>query len=152
VALLEGQRQSYPDTIRVPFQNSLLFTLAQRAGEPYANNLKELMCKVALQVAIADGPLSPIEQAELEALRNSSGATARPNDTDISAQLPNTDAATPTPRMDDQVVAVTANQRDKRPLIDPQFTCATGIVTIDILKEMTKKVIEALEPIMDPSF
>jgi hypothetical protein len=76
VTLLEGHRQRNPEILQVPLRESLLFTLTQRAGEPFANKLGELMYKVGLQVALADGPLSPIEQSELEALRSAPVATS----------------------------------------------------------------------------
>ena len=38
----------------------------------------------------------------------------------------------------------------QHPISDPQFTCATGIVTIDILKDKTKELVESLEPLLKP--
>jgi tellurite resistance protein len=68
-ALLEGHRQRHPETLLEPTEESMLFRFTKQAGQQFADRLKELMYKVALNVALADGPLSPIEQRELETLR-----------------------------------------------------------------------------------
>jgi hypothetical protein len=78
VTLLEGHRQRHPETLQVPVLKSLLFRLTQQAGEQFANSLKGLMYKVALQVALADGPLSPVEQSELEPLRSAPAQNTPP--------------------------------------------------------------------------
>ena len=41
-----------------------------------------------------------------------------------------------------------ARELDEQTIIDPQFTCATGLVTIDILREKTKELVESLEPML----
>jgi hypothetical protein len=68
-ALLEGNRQRHPEALLKPMEESMLFRFTKEAGHQFADRLKELMYKVALNVALADGPLSPIEQRELETLR-----------------------------------------------------------------------------------
>lgn len=72
VKLLEGHLTRHPETLQVPILNSLLFRLTQQASEELANRLKALMYKVAVEVALADGPLSSLEQRELEPLRPTS--------------------------------------------------------------------------------
>ncbi len=146
-ALLEGHRQRHPETLQVPILKSLLFTLTQQVGEPFVGKLKELMYKVALQVALADGPLSPIENAELEALRSGPGAKEQLHEGD-HVLMPNANAATATPGLVDEIATAPAEQLGQHPIIEPQFTCATGLVTIDILKEKTKELIELLEPLL----
>lgn len=143
VALLEGNRQRHPESLKIPVQNSLLCTLAQRAGEPYANNLKELMYKVARQVALADGPLSPVKQAELEVLRSTSEATAQRQSTD--APEPSADSTTATII---QTELHPAQRRKQHPIVDPQLKSATGLVTIEFLEEKTKEVVESFEPLL----
>jgi tellurite resistance protein len=145
VTLLEGHRQRHPETLQVPIIKSLLFRLTQQAGEQFANSLKGLMYKVALQVALADGPLSPNEQAELEKLRNAPEATAKPTEEDVGVRPPDGDA---TPNPPDSIPSVGPEHLDQHPIIDPHFTFATGIVTIDILKDKTKEFVELLEPLL----
>jgi tellurite resistance protein len=62
----------------------MLFRFTKQAGHQFADRLKELMYKVALNVALADGPLSPIEQSELEALRRVPTQDALAERTDAS--------------------------------------------------------------------
>ena len=145
--LLEGHRQRNPETFLVPIQKSMLFTLTQQAGEPFANKLKELMYKVALQVALADGPLSPMEQSELEALQSALEARTQQLDGN-RVPMPNADPATVTPGLIDPVATAGADMQVQRPITDPQFTLATGLVTIEILKEKTKELVELLEPLL----
>jgi hypothetical protein len=61
---------------------------------------------------------------------------------------PNVDAVTAIPGQLDQATTIPVDERSHGPIIDPQFTCATGLVTIDILKEKTKELIELLEPLL----
>jgi hypothetical protein len=145
VALLEGHRQRNPTSFKLPVQKCLLFTLAQQAGALYANNLRELMLKVAQQVALADGPLSPNEQAELEALRSGPGAKEQQHG---GNNVANADVATAAPKELDQAITIPGDERSQLQIADPQFTCATGLVTIDILKEKTKELVESLEPLL----
>jgi tellurite resistance protein len=83
-ALLEGHRQRHPETLLEPTEESMLFRFTKQAGHQFADRLKELMYKVALNVALADGPLSPIEQSELEALRRVPTQDALAERTDAS--------------------------------------------------------------------
>jgi hypothetical protein len=152
VAVLEGHRQRSPESLAVPFSDSLIFRLSQRAGEPFANDLKALMSKIALQVALADGPLSQIEQAELDALRSSSGPTARPKGAPEVVQTPNAEAATGPSAPTNENAAAAVDPTARREIIDPQFTCATGVVTIDILKANIKELVETLEPLLKEEY
>lgn len=146
--LLKGHFQQYSDRFQRPFPTPLLLTMAQQAGETYANMLKEVMYKVALQVALADGPLSSAEHTELETLRGASGTTAKPPDSATGVAEPNADATAAMPGKADQIAAVEPDRRFQHPVKDPQFASATGIVTIDILKERTKKLVELLDPML----
>ena len=111
VALLKSHLQAAPEIFKRPYPPPLLLKLAQSAGEPFATNLLELMCKVALQVALADGPLSPAETAELDVLRVGSTVIGRSRTADRFA--PGTSADTTEiaiPGVTDQTVAGEARQ------------------------------------------
>ena len=161
VTVLEGHRQRNQESFQLPVQNSLLLRLAQRAGESFANNLKELMCRVALQVALADGPLSSIEQSELEALRN---ASTTPPENVVRSLADTTTAPEPTMQPKQKGAAVGASGtlnlsavevpkmgspavtgRSQHQLLDPQFASVSGLVTIDSLKQTTKVLVGSLE-------
>ncbi len=152
VTLLQGHRQRSPESVAVPFSDSLIFRLSQRAGEPFANDLKALMSKIALQVALADGPLSQSEQAELDALRDPSRPTGRSNEAAEAVQEPNAEEASEPLAAANESDAEAVVPTARRQIIDPQFTCATGVVTIDILKEGIKKLVETSEPLLKEEY
>ena len=152
VALLEGHRQRHPESLQVPFTDSVIFKLAQRAGEVPARDLKALMSKIGLQVALADGPLSRIEQAEIDALRGSLGATARLNEAQTVAHAPDADDAPGQSASVSESIAAVVDAQAQRPIVDPQFTCATGVVTIDVLKQKIKELVESLEPLLKEEY
>lgn len=149
VALLEGHRQRHPESLQVPIQKYLLFTVTQQAGEPFANKLKELVYKVALQVALADGPLSPIEQTELE---------ARILPTHYTPPHKMNDGSTGS-KSDSEPPTVTDQSRPSvvKPVGEPlqtdgvekqneiQSLGASGGRTLESLKEATKDLVEVLE-------
>ena len=62
--------------------------------------------------------------------------------------MPIADPATVTPGLADPIATARADQQGQRPITDPQFTLATGLVTIEILKEKTKELVELLEPLL----
>jgi hypothetical protein len=157
VTLLEKNRQGHPDAFQTPVCNSLLVRLTQQAGEPFTTDLRELMYKVALQVALADGPLSPAEQAELEALRSPSEATGLQHGSDpvVETNTLSEPVAATIPVTSPNVTGVEGLhiptpvfEGSQHPLVDPQFQTATGLVTVDILKQKTKELVEALEPLL----
>ena len=145
VTILDTNRRSYPEKFQSPAPIPFLVELAERAGDPYLTNLRELMYRVAQQVALADGPLSPTEQSELESLRSGPGTGEQQRNGNSEAQ-PSVKAGEGTSRGADQIRTEGAGGRDGHPIVDPQFTTATGLVTIDILKEKVKELVDSLEP------
>jgi hypothetical protein len=114
IALLEGQQQRHPEALQEPIKESLLLNATQRAGEQLARGLKELMYSVALQVALADGPVSPVEQAELALLLDAAGTTAQRADTNPGVGEANRDATTAPPA---EVVPFRPEPQVQRPII-----------------------------------
>jgi hypothetical protein len=150
-ALLEGHRQRHPEALQVPIHESLLFTLTQQAGEPFANKLKELMYKVALQVALADGPLSPIELSELEALRTAPTQNVpqqKLNDDSLESKSesepPN--ATDQTPPSIVELARARLQTDGVREQSQVQSSGGSDGRTLDSLKEATKGLLEGLEP------
>jgi hypothetical protein len=47
-----------------------------------------------------------------------------------------------------QPAAPTLEGRSRSPLVDPQFTCSTGLVTIGILTDEVKELVDLLEPLL----
>jgi tellurite resistance protein/uncharacterized membrane protein YeaQ/YmgE (transglycosylase-associated protein family) len=70
VAILEGYLQRNPNSTKEAMKDSLLFSATKRAGNMHAVKLEDVMYEVARQVALADGPLTMQEQAELAAIRS----------------------------------------------------------------------------------
>jgi hypothetical protein len=137
--LLDGHRLRSPETFKGRYTAPLLVNLALQAGEPFATKLNDLMYKVALHVALADGPLSPTEQRELEALRNHS---ANPQLTPYApgqlyaTNIINEDAeGSPEPKLEPEN-------------IDPLFQSVTGIVTIESLNRAIKEWIGPVEKVL----
>jgi len=81
VTLLDRHLHKHPENFRPPVPIPLLLTLAQRAGGSLAVKLGKLMYKVAMQVALADGPLSSLEKGELEAFRNATMTSEQESET-----------------------------------------------------------------------
>jgi tellurite resistance protein len=67
--LLDGHFHRHSEKFQSPVRTPLLLSMVRREDKLLAATLGELMYNVAVQVAVADGPLSSPEQAELEALR-----------------------------------------------------------------------------------
>jgi hypothetical protein len=147
-SLLNGHLQRHPEFLRSPVEHAMLLKLAQQAGVLHWTKLKELMCKVALQVALADGPLSEREKAELEALQRMSALDA---EKPISDPWPPA-AASAEPVLQAIQPSVNTQAADMSLLGRGESSLAaaspSSAPSLDSLKQATKDLIEGLEELL----
>jgi len=158
VAVLNGHLNRTPNGLPGLGPTSFLFAAARQAGDAYYKMLRDLFYKVAMNVALADGPLSAAEQAALSRLEDTKLIVTPPEE-NVAASPggKTTSESCPSPVVparsieaiglgtDDSQHAI---EEQNRPFMDPQFTCATGVVTLDTLKNTVKELIDTVEPLL----
>jgi hypothetical protein len=138
-SLMTGHLQRHPEVRQSSVEQTTLLMIASQAGITYWTDLKQLLSKVAFQVAAADGPLSEQEKAELELLRN-----IAPNETTSTTSLTSDLLTAQQPLIPNLEVAAPHSPHES----DNAWPSSTS--TLESLKEATKSLLEGLEELLKP--
>ncbi len=142
--LLNGHLQRHPDFLQSPIDQITLLKLAKQAGITAWMPLKDLLCKIALRVAMADGPLSDREKVELESLRN-----IAPPETAVPVSAATSEAAPEIqPQFGGEPTITLRDPPIQQPLPPDTTGLRTSTATLDSLKQAAKDLLEGLEELL----